>query len=213
MKNMYGVLPGGEKLMFHAAARARKDFAEAVVDVYSIRPPDLAVVDAVTAMEGDGPSGGHLRQVGLLLASDNPVAADAAAAGLMGVEARQVEHLAIAEERGLGPASPAHYFRDGDLSPVPGFRLPSTFRMGFMNALVNRVVFSFLHRSRLQVAADLCVDCGECREACPAGAIEEGEEGCVINGDLCHQCFCCYEICPEGAVQVRGPLGAVLKGK
>ncbi len=213
VKNMYGVLSGGEKLKFHTAARARKDFAEALVDVYSIRPPDLAVVDAVTAMEGDGPSGGSLRQVGLLLASDNPVAADAAAAALMGVEALKVEHLAIAEERGLGPATPGRYLLDGDLAPVTGFRLPSTFRMGVMNALANRVVFSFLHRSRLQVIEDRCACCGECLEACPAGAVETGEGAYHIDNEICHQCFCCYEICPEGAVQIRGPLGALLKGR
>jgi len=45
-----------------------------IVDVYRLRVPDLIIVDAVVGMEGNGPVSSDLRDIGLILASDNGVA-------------------------------------------------------------------------------------------------------------------------------------------
>jgi uncharacterized protein (DUF362 family)/NAD-dependent dihydropyrimidine dehydrogenase PreA subunit len=209
VKNMYGLLAGGEKVKLHSLARGQRDFAEALVDVYAVRPPDLAVMDAVTAMEGDGPSHGNPKTVGKLMASDDPVALDAAAAGLIGTEPGRVTHLVLAAERGFGNLDGLDV--DGNAAPVRGFRLPSTFRLGLSTFISNRIVFNILGRSRIQVEKRKCVGCDECRLACPAGAMQEKEGEYSVHRELCHQCFCCYELCPEGAVKVRGALGALLR--
>jgi uncharacterized protein (DUF362 family)/NAD-dependent dihydropyrimidine dehydrogenase PreA subunit len=209
VKNMYGILAGGEKARLHYVARRKAAFSEALIDVYSIRPPDMAVMDAVVAMEGDGPSHGILRPVGRILASDNAVALDAAAARVMGVSPGKVGHLAVAEGRGLGPLEGSGMEVCGDISPVAGFAMPSTFRLGFMTLLSNWVVFNLLHRSRIQVNSEKCSGCGECQAACPAAAIEETGGVYRIDAERCHQCFCCYELCPAGAVKVLGALGAL----
>jgi len=209
VKNMYGMLAGGEKVKFHSVAHGGRAFSEALVDIYTLRPPDLAVMDAVVAMEGDGPSHGTLRDVGLILASDSPVALDGAAALLIGSSPDRIDHLSIASERGFGPVSGPEVAVDGIIERVPGFRLPSTFRMGLASFLANRIVFRYLHRSRLRIDGEECTGCGECREACPSGAVAEcGDIYAIVPSD-CHQCFCCYELCPTGAVKVRGPLGAL----
>jgi len=209
VKNMYGILAGGEKVKLHSIARGKDDFAEALVDIYAIRPPDLAVMDGVVGMEGDGPSHGSTREVGRVVISDDPVAVDAAAAGIMGASPRRVAHLALAAKRGFGTLDAFEI--DGDGSPVQGFSLPSTFRLGVMTFLANRVVFNLLRRSRIQVEKEACVGCDECRQACPAGAMQEKNGDYAVAQELCHQCFCCYELCPEGAVKVRGALGAMLQ--
>jgi len=211
VKNMYGILAGGEKVRLHYLARRGEDFSGALVDVFSLRPPDLSVMDAVVAMEGDGPSHGTLRTVGMVLASDNAVAVDSAASRLMGTTPGRIRHLAIAAERGFGPLDGEGVTFDGELLPVAGFRLPSTFRRGVMNLLSNSIVFNLLHRSRIQVDQGECSGCGECLAACPSGAVFEVEGTYTIDSAACHQCFCCHELCPSGAVKVRGALGALLK--
>lgn len=76
------------------------------MDVYSTIAPSFNVVDAIVAMEGDGPNlpPGKPKPLGLFLAGRNGVAVDAVATAIMGVDARQVKHVAISERRGLGTA-------------------------------------------------------------------------------------------------------------
>lgn len=211
VKNQYGILAGAEKARLHREARTPERFASAIADVFAIRVPDLAIMDAVTAMEGDGPSHGKPRPAGLLLASDDPLALDAVAARLVGVEPRRVRHLALAAERGLGAIDSPPVEIDGELRPLVGFRLPSTFRAGVATALANLVVFNALHRSRLRVDVRKCTRCGQCVAACPAEAMRLADGRYLIDTGRCHLCFCCSELCPAGAVVVQGPLGALLR--
>ena len=48
-------------------------FHEMIVEVFRLRVPDLFLVDAVVGMEGNGPASPDLREIGLVLASDNAV--------------------------------------------------------------------------------------------------------------------------------------------
>ena len=51
------------------------------------------IADGITAMEGNGPLQGDSRDLGKLVLADDPVAADAACARLMGFDPLQVRHL------------------------------------------------------------------------------------------------------------------------
>lgn len=211
VKNHYGILAGAEKARLHYAARTPGRFAELLVDVYAVRPPDLAVMDAVTAMEGDGPTHGDLREVGLVIASDDPVAVDAVAARIAGVPPQRVAHLRVAAARGLGAIGEEGIRVDGEARPVPGFRTPSTFRAGVLAALSGLLVFNLLHRSRLRVDVRKCHRCGACERACPSGAMGRRGEEYAIDASRCHHCYCCSELCPAGAVQTQGALGALMR--
>ena len=45
-----------------------------------------------------------------------------------------------------------------------------------------------------------CVSCGSCADACPVGAIAQGDEAYVINADACLDCGSCADGCPVGAI-------------
>lgn len=79
-----------------------------LADVYSDHPADLAIIDGTTAMEGNGPAAGTSVDLGWLIASMHPVAADALAAYLMGLDPRDIGYLAFLEEKGLGPINPSN---------------------------------------------------------------------------------------------------------
>ncbi len=64
--------------------------------------PDLAVLDGVVAMEGNGPWGGTPIEQGIALASTDWLAADRLAVELMGIEYNYVKYLQWCYEAGMG---------------------------------------------------------------------------------------------------------------
>ena len=56
-------------------------------------PIHFVIADGITAMEGNGPLQGTARELGRIVLADNPVAADATCAGLMGFDPLRVQHL------------------------------------------------------------------------------------------------------------------------
>lgn len=47
---------------------------------------------------------------------------------------------------------------------------------------------------------DACVSCGTCGDACPAGAISQGDTQYVIDEASCMSCGACAGACPTGAI-------------
>jgi uncharacterized protein (DUF362 family) len=89
MKNLVGVFPGTEycavRACMHdlAATVEPSGTAAAVVDMVRANKLGLVVVDASTAMEGQGPSQGTPVKMGLIIAGTNPLATDIVSASLM----------------------------------------------------------------------------------------------------------------------------------
>jgi uncharacterized protein (DUF362 family) len=98
LKNGYGLLGG-------TRARLHQQISASIADLAAAFRPTLIVVDATRVMFRAGPTGGRLddvRQVGAIAAGTDPVALDAWGAGILGVDPREVPHVALAEARGLG---------------------------------------------------------------------------------------------------------------
>jgi len=103
LKNMLGAAPSedvptGKKRRYHYLG-----IHESIVDICTYMRPHLAIIDGRMACVG-GELGGELVPKGLIIFSEDPVAADAVGARLLGYEPLGVKHLRLAEERGLGVA-------------------------------------------------------------------------------------------------------------
>lgn len=57
-KNLFGIIPGLEKPVFHSRFQDERRSGEMLVDLNECMRPRLQVVDAVMGMEGDGPQAG-----------------------------------------------------------------------------------------------------------------------------------------------------------
>jgi uncharacterized protein (DUF362 family) len=171
IKNSYGFLPGAQKAKLHKAAGNPERFHDMLIDMFRLRVPDLFIVDAVVGMEGNGPASPDLRDIGLILASDNAVATDAVIAAMMGCEPAQLRFLQKAKEVGLGDYDLSTVEVIGEMKQLPDFKLP------LQGAEVNKdsqASQDRLHRLTLllpQADPELCTGCGTCVDQCAALAL------------------------------------------
>jgi len=205
IKNMYGILVGGEKARLHTLAPNPRDFARILVDIYKVRIPDLTIMDAIIGMEGNGPSNGRLRNINRILASDSGVALDATVAYMMGIEPSRVDHLRIAAQDGLGDIKLERIEIEGSLHRISDFKLPLTVgSRGLIGTMINRYFYPSLAKPHLKIREKKCQLCKVCIKSCPAKAIVISREYPFIRQELCTACYCCYELCPHSAIDLTG---------
>ena len=95
LKNFFGVVPGAvygwpkNFLHFHGIENS-------ILDLVATIRPHFSIVDAITAMEGDGPIMGRARQTGFLAMGQDLIAVDATCARLIGFEPTKIAYLAEA---------------------------------------------------------------------------------------------------------------------
>ncbi|HPV40773.1 MAG TPA: DUF362 domain-containing protein [Spirochaetota bacterium] len=206
VKNMFGLISGAGKGKSHAAAPAGEDFGRMLAEIFSIRPPDFTVMDAVMAMEGNGPSAGKPKHVGRVLASGNAVALDAVMCGIMGIRPELVNHVREASSMGHGPIDAASIEIVGDMPGNMKFKLPVTVSRLRLSRIVNSGFFANLVRSKLVLNKELCKKCGICKKECPTGAMQMDDYP-RIDQAKCIRCLCCQELCPDAAWSLKGLMG------
>ncbi len=205
-KNLFGVVPGVDKLETHARYKNQDIFQSALVDLTAAlceTKTIISIVDAVDAMEGNGPSGGNPRHIGCILSGFNPFAVDLVCAEIIGVP-DEVLMLKYASERGLCPSSVSSLKLTGDdigMLKVPDFAKPDTRRSKKLKSLPR-----FLS-PRPVVSRKKCIGCGICSESCPEKTIvmklEDGAKKAEIKDKDCIRCFCCQELCPAKAIMIK----------
>jgi uncharacterized protein (DUF362 family)/Pyruvate/2-oxoacid:ferredoxin oxidoreductase delta subunit len=213
VKNLFGAVVGAEKAGWHLKAGAsREQFARLLLEIYLLKKPVLNIVDAIVAMEGNGPGSGDPLQVGALIAGVNPVAVDMVAGRLAGIPKELLHVEREAERMGLAGTMREEVACGGDpLDSFPSqpFRLPSGLDVQFglpkcISTLLKRQLTSFPAADRRH-----CVLCGICRDACPPAAIEIKNSALTVDQERCIRCWCCRELCPHDAMLVHR--GLVLK--
>ncbi|MEO0069154.1 MAG: DUF362 domain-containing protein [candidate division WOR-3 bacterium] len=209
IKNLFGIIPGGHKTYLHTLAKNAIEFAELLVDIYQAVPkPVLTIMDGIRGMDGpNGPSGGRVLKLNLLLTSANPVALDAVMTLLAGGKPEKIPTNRIARERGLGPIAPDQIEMVGDFQPIKGFVLPPV-RLAAAVSKVSTLIYPLLRRLPI-LDRKRCIQCGKCAENCPKKAINLSTYP-RINIKRCISCFCCSEICPTHAITIAPTLKSLL---
>ncbi|MDD5437124.1 MAG: DUF362 domain-containing protein [Candidatus Omnitrophica bacterium] len=205
IKNMYGTVVGLYKAEQHSKSPKERDFAKVISKIYSIAKPHLTVLDAITAMEGDGPSGGRPRDLDLIMAGPDAVAIDTIAAAIIGVEPLDVLVIREAFASGYGEGDPARIELMGDDASsfvLPDFKLPQTIPLGLIPTAITNSIASLI-KFKPCIVTDLCRRCKLCKTTCPVNAIEIEKVSCKIDYKKCVRCLCCHEVCPYKAIHIK----------
>src|SRR5919204_696779 len=101
LKNWMGAMRPDVRMRHHDV-----ETPEYVVDCISARPPDLHVVDALIAGEGNGPGANTPKWVGCIIAGRDPVAVDVVTAQVLGFNPAELTYAKIGAARGLGELDP-----------------------------------------------------------------------------------------------------------
>jgi uncharacterized protein (DUF362 family)/ferredoxin len=209
VKNIFGVVPGLSKPGYHAKLHDPQRFAGMLLDLAQYISPRVSIMDAVVAMEGDGPGTGEPRPVGLLIGSENALALDVVAGEIMGIDREKNSILMEAEKRGLQPSRVEEIEIIGaELADVrvPDFKPPQVAPGNFgldpmpWHQRLLEPLFKNAYTVRPKVIWDRCIACGTCIEGCPMAAVSFVNEKAFIDDDKCIRCYCCHEVCPEEAI-------------
>ena len=212
VKNLFGVVPGTYKAEMHFRLDERKAFCSMLVDLHECVKPTLSIMDAVWGMEGNGPTAGQNRHIGLVFASENAHALDMAACRIIDYSPDEVDTVREAVERGLVAENADGLEIVGeDIEPliIKDFVKPEShfnlLKLISLPASLNAFLTNAL-ASRPKMDYRTCVSCGECARCCPPKAIDMSSGKPVIDEKKCIKCFCCQELCPKKAVMIKRPL-------
>jgi len=203
VKNMFGCVPGKRKPQWHLAAGTDAlFFAGMLLDLYFLLKPRLTIMDAITAMEGNGPGSGDPRDLGLVFASPDALMMDTVAANLLGARTYDVPVLRVAMERGIALDVSGIDILGEKVPPMRDFRFPPLMSPNFITSKLPYFVDKILRKSltaRPNINHGICTRCNICVEVCPPSVMER-KDRVLIDYDKCIRCFCCQEMCPHGAI-------------
>jgi uncharacterized protein (DUF362 family)/Pyruvate/2-oxoacid:ferredoxin oxidoreductase delta subunit len=204
VKNLFGCIIGLKKPEWHLRAGIdRRMFARLLVQIYQAIRPDITLVDGILAMEGQGPGkSGTPRELSLLVASKDAIAADMAIASVLGLDPEALYTHRVAKEMNLSPDS-VHI--DGDFTILNDFDFPDIGPLSLGPDFLHRLMRRYVLQKPV-VDNNVCRLCGECWQYCPVKAIDHHIKGIKYNYPDCIRCYCCLEICPHGAIRMKEPL-------
>lgn len=221
VKNLYGLVCGMRKARGHVVYPNEAKFAQMLVDIHRLTKPRLHVMDAVIAMEGNGPSSGSPRDMGLIIVSADPVAIDTVFARLVNLNPGLVLTNTHGMIAGIGTCNESEIalklIDNGGITDISFDEMFARFGKEDFDVcrkkdkvnilgLLSRITGRFSKRPYID--ADMCVKCGMCVSHCPveghAVTFKNGKDNIpVYDYRKCIRCFCCQEICPQHAIKVK----------
>ncbi|MEA5620254.1 DUF362 domain-containing protein [Cronbergia sp. UHCC 0137] len=127
VKNLFGCVPGKMKAWWHMeAGKDANRFGEMLVETAKAINPNLTILDGIIGHEGNGPSGGEPRKLGVLAASTNVFALDLAMLEILKVPPHQVPTVSASQRLGICPELADIQFPNlsPDLLQIEDWKLP-----------------------------------------------------------------------------------------
>jgi len=180
LKNYIGLQDDAHRLIDHDHMLEVK-----IADLQQVISPGLIVVDAIIA--------GELTMLtplpfalGLILMGTNPVAVDSIGARIVGLDPRDVDHIRISAERGIGPLSLDEIQVSGDVTLDEAIARARGFRLS-----LDRVDKIFNGRSNLTVRVgsppDSELGYDYCWGGCPGSLYEDMHVLRVMQPNVYHE--------------------------
>jgi uncharacterized protein (DUF362 family)/Pyruvate/2-oxoacid:ferredoxin oxidoreductase delta subunit len=211
IKNQFGCVPGMRKGQYHAQFPDVFEFSKLLADITLFIKPRLYVMDAIYAMEGNGPQSGDPKKLGVLLFSTDPVAIDTVACKIVDMNPKFVPTNEFGRIAGLGTDLMENIDVRGELIdsvmdktfvavrkppvPLPGNRFLSEIRRLFL--------------PRPVINKKQCIVCKKCIEVCPVEPkvleMEKNKKIPQYDYRRCIRCYCCHEMCPSKAIHIHEP--------
>ncbi len=213
VKNLFGLIPGTTKPEYHYRFPNKELFANMLIDLNEYFKFNLNIVDAIYGMEGNGPTMGESRYIGLVLASENPYALDYTCSKLININEEVVETITQSLKRKLFNKDKIKYNIDYNPYVVSDFKKVE--HLGDLKFYNNKKdIFSKLisigsnkiFENKPNPIKSKCIGCAKCANICPAKAITMVDKKPSIDRSKCIKCYCCQEFCPVGAMVVKSSM-------
>jgi uncharacterized protein (DUF362 family) len=92
IKNLFGCIPNNRRIFLHP------QFEKVMYDLQVLLKPKLVVMDATSAMEGNGPNRGIVIPMNLVLASNDALAMDKVCCEIMGINWEDISHIKFVDK-------------------------------------------------------------------------------------------------------------------
>lgn len=215
VKNQFGCIPGLRKAEYHLKLPDVNDFSKMLLDLNALVNPKLYIMDAIFAMEGNGPRSGSPRQLSVLILSSDAVALDYVASSIISLDPYSVPTIKYGFELGYSKKEDIEILGDDIQSfKVQDFKkahksvsLGRNFLKFMKNPIIKRIFGIFIPKPVIDEKK--CVKCGVCVEVCPVtpNALNFNKRGKKYPPNYyygkCITCYCCQELCPHRAISLK----------
>lgn len=211
VKNLFGTVPGLQKPAFHAKYPLAKDFSNMLVELAAVVKPNFTIVDAVDIMEGNGPTNGKKRYLGLTFSGKDVFTLDSFIAKTLGIAQETVPTITAAKAKGFVDEK---YLTvgDTDFATETPILLSELTRADTAGGKIAARISTLLDKAQDAVFMqypqmnEKCILCKKCIVTCPKKALSIREKRVVLDRKKCIGCLCCDEVCTNGAVDIRKKL-------
>lgn len=204
VKNLYGLIPGLRKGEYHKLAPLPQDLSRLLLELYEVLKPKLrlTIVDGIVGMDGDGPSSGRVRHLGIVALGDDALALDKELAVFLGLNPEKIQILKQGEKK-FGQIKVTIV---GKLPPKPEekFLKPTNWYYFLIPRFLVKILGKFIWAKPV-IDPKICNACMLCVESCPVKTIKMLPEikKPKIFPEKCIDCLCCHELCPRKAITLK----------